>query len=113
MGLFFRVYKYVIPFGVAFGVSLVIPLEYPIEILGNIYEPTLNVKMLACTPVGAPACTPAYYHGGLLVCVLIDYPYGYSRLPLGGYLCGYVGDTLGVSMGDTLGIPWVYHGILG
>nr|DAU69870.1 MAG TPA: YopX protein [Bacteriophage sp.] len=38
---------------------MVIPLEYPIEILGNIYEPTLNVKMPTCTPVGAPVCSPA------------------------------------------------------
>ena len=43
---------------------MVIPLEYPIEILENIYEPTLNVKIHPCTPVGAPAGTPAHYHGG-------------------------------------------------
>ena len=64
---------------------------YPIEILENICEPTLNLKMPTCTPVGGTCVYTCVIPRGLLGCGLLNYPYGYSRLPLGGYVCGYVG----------------------
>ena len=68
---------------------MVIPLEYLIEILENICEPTLNFKMTSSTPVGAPVGTPLHTTTGWLACGFLYYPYGasylagYSRVPYG------------------------------